>query len=141
MKLPCLIRCLCFSAALFLARAGGASDAAHAIQLPYASVPDQLLNLPPDLSRLPQPVLPRDLPGRRIPELILFSSLADGQLTNRAVPLPEANTLAHLNFQQRRFGRLQAPSGKMSLFNPEVVLVKFRGLPHVSALRVEPMRE
>jgi hypothetical protein len=81
------------------------------------------------------------MPGRRIPELIVFSDLASGQLTNRAVPLPEANTLAHLNFQQKRFGGLQALSGKISLFNPEVVLVKFRGLPHVSALRVEPMRE
>ena len=98
MKLSRLIRCLCFLAALFLARAGSASDAAHAIQLPYAPASDQLLHLPPDLSRLPQPALSRDIPGRRIPETILFSNLAVGQLTNRAVPLPEANTLAHLNF-------------------------------------------
>lgn len=128
-------------AALFLARAGSASDAADAIQLDYAPASDQLLHLPPDLSRLPQPALSRDIPSRRIPDLILYSDLAAGPLTNRAVPLPEANTLAHLNFQQRRFGRLQSASGNISLFNPEVVLVKFRGLAHVSALRVEPMRE
>jgi len=136
-----VIRCLCLLAALFLARAGSPSDAAPTRQLPYAPASDQVLHLPPDLSRLSQPALSRDIPGRRVPELILFSNLAAGQLTNRAMPLPEANTLAPLNFQQRRFGRLQAASGKISLFNPEVVLVKFRGLQHVSALRVEPMRE
>ena len=85
--------------------------------------------------------MPRDIPGRRIPQLTALSDLAAGPLTDRAVPLPEANTLAHLNFQEKRFGRLQATSGEISLFNPEMILVKFRGLPHVSALRVEPMRE
>ena len=57
------------------------------------------------------------------------------------MPLPQANTLAHLNFQQRRFGRLQTENGGSLIFNPEVILVKFRADPQVSALRVEPMRE
>jgi hypothetical protein len=135
------IPCLGIFVVVFLARAGDAPDAHPANQLPYGAVSEQLLKLPPDLSRLPQIAPPRDIPGRRVPELILFSDLASGQLTNRAVPLPEANTLAHLNFQQRRFGRLQATSGAISVFNPEMILVKFRGLPHVRALRVEPMRE
>jgi subtilisin family serine protease len=57
------------------------------------------------------------------------------------VSLPEANTLAHLNYQERRFGRLQNRSGEVVLFNPEIILVKLRSQPQVSALRVEPMRE
>jgi hypothetical protein len=57
------------------------------------------------------------------------------------VALPEANTLAHVHFQQRRFGRLATEEGAILFFNPETVLVKFRGQPLVAALRVEPLRE
>ena len=57
------------------------------------------------------------------------------------MPLPEANTLAHVNFQQRRFGRLAGPSNIVTLFNPQTILVQFRSQPLVAALRVEPMRE
>jgi subtilisin family serine protease len=135
------IQCVGVVALVFLARAGEAAEGGDAKQLPYGAVSDRLLNLPADLARLPQRAPARDIPGRRIPELIMFSELAAGPLTNRAVPLSEANTLAHLNFQQRRFGRLQAGSGAIRVFNPEVVLVQFRGLAQVGALRVEPMRE
>jgi hypothetical protein len=111
-------------------------------QLPYASVPDEVLKLPPDLPSPPRGgQLPREIPGRRIPGLVLFAELGSPQLTNHAVPLPEANTLAHLNYQQRRFGRLLERADKVTLFNPETILVKFRGCAHVGALRVEPMRE
>jgi len=111
-------------------------------QLPYASVSDEVLRLPPDWpDSAPRRQLSRELPGRRIPGLVLFSELASPQLTNHTVPLPEANTLAHLNYQQRRFGRLLESPGKVTLFNPETILLKFRAQAHVSALRVEPMRE
>ena len=59
------------------------------------------------------------------------------ELADRAVPLPEANTLAHVNFQARRFGRLKTRNHETLLFNPETVLVKFRNQAHVGVLRVE----
>gem|GEM_PF-803973 len=83
----------------------------------------------------------REIPGRRLPAVVLWSGLDSPELAQRAVPLPEANTLAHLNYQQRRFGRLQAPDGRQVRFNPEVVLVKFRALAQVAALGLEPGRE
>jgi subtilisin family serine protease len=97
--------------------------------------------LPEDASPLAHRLLPRDIPGRRIPELTAFSELEAPDLVRRAVPMPQANTLAHLNYARRRFGRIQLDSTTTSLFNPEIVLVKFRGEPLVSALRVEPVRE
>jgi len=110
-------------------------------QLAYASLSDEDLGLPPDLpARRSGLKLVREIPGRRIPALVSLSELGLPEVTNRVVPLPEANTLAHLNFQDRRFGRLQAGSNIL-IFNPETVLVKFRAQPYVGALRVEPMGE
>src|ERR1039458_4134308 len=121
----------------------GALAAADApVQLSYAVRSDGDLALPPELrSPASQPRLPPALPGRRIPEVVPFSDLASEPLTKRLVPLPEANTLAHLNYQERRFGRLQIKPGEVVLFNPETVLVRLRSQPHVGALRVEPLRE
>lgn len=119
-----------------------AGDVSLKTQLPYAIMPGEALGLPPDLqANFPQQRLPREIAGRRVPALTLFSELDSPGLANRVVPLPVANTLAHLNFQERRFGRLQSDIGETTLFNPETVLVKFRDLPHVGALRVEQMRE
>jgi subtilisin family serine protease len=81
------------------------------------------------------------IPDRRIPPLSRFSELSSPRLQGKAVLLPQANTLAHLSYQQRRFGRLVSEAGETSLFNPQTILVKFQGARHVSALRVEPMRE
>lgn len=111
------------------------------VQLPYAAATDQELGLPPDLASVARPGLPVDIPGRRIPALVTFSNLSEVNLADYAVPLPEANTRAHVNFQQRRFGRLISEPGTVRFFNPETVLVKFRNRPLVSALRVEPQRE
>jgi hypothetical protein len=86
-------------------------------------------------------MVPYNLAGRRMPALTTFSNLSAVDLPDHAVPLPQANTLAHVNFQERRFGRLAMEQGSVQLFNPESVLVKFRGQPLVSALRVEPLRE
>jgi len=110
-------------------------------QLPYDFATDEALGLPPEVRDRAQQILPREVPGRRIPETTSFGDLTSLQLTNRVVPLPEANTLAHLHFQNRWFGRLQTSDEKMMFFNPEVILVKFHSLLHVGALRVEPMRE
>jgi subtilisin family serine protease len=99
------------------------------------------LGLPSDLASLPCPKLPYDIPGRRIPALTAFSNLFAVDLAARALPLPRANTLAHVNYQARRFGRLATEQRSVLFFNPETVLVKFRGQPLVSALRVEPLRE
>jgi subtilisin family serine protease len=78
--------------------------------------------------------------GRRIPTLTILSQLGDRGLIASAVPLPEADTLAGRNFFDGRFGRVQAGSNA-GLFNPGIILVKFRNLRHVAALRVEPRRE
>lgn len=111
-------------------------------QLPYSAVSDQALELPPDLlTNYPRQTLPREIFGRRIPELVRFPDLASTELTNWIVPLPEANTLAHINYQERRFGRLLAGPGDVRFFNPETILVKLRSQSLVGALRVEPMRE
>ena len=109
-------------------------------QLPYASVTDQELGLPGDVVAQPSPVLPMEIPGRRIPPLTTFSNLFAADLPDRAMPLPRANTRAHGNFQTRHFGRLPTGQGTV-YFNPETILVKFRGQSLVSALRVEPLRE
>lgn len=112
------------------------------IQLPYGSASDAVLGLPADLSGCdPSRKLSRDIPGKRIPDTVAFSELALPGLTNSVIPLPEANTLAHMNYQDRRFGRLQMTNGDIALFNPEVILVKFRSHKYVDALRVEPLRE
>lgn len=83
---------------------------------------------------------PVKLHGRKIPTLTLFSKLGDRELTVGAVPLPEADTLAGRNFFEGRFGRVETESDAR-LFNPEIILVKFRNARHVAALRVEPLRE
>ena len=110
-------------------------------QLPYATASDQELGLPPDRASLPDPRLAYDIPDRCIPAVTIFSNLSSADLAERAVPLPRANTLAHLNYQARRFGRLATEQGAVRFFNPETVLVRFRGQPMVCALRVEPLRE
>jgi Subtilase family len=82
-----------------------------------------------------------EIPGRRIPKIIPFSELLAPQLPAQTIELPTANTLAHVNFHQQRFGILQSSTGETISFNPEIILVKFRDTKHVAALRVEPMRE
>jgi subtilisin family serine protease len=118
------------------------SAAGEGRQLSYATVSDEVLGLPPELTKhSPRPTLPREIPGRHIPAVTLFSDLNSPTLINQAIPLPEANTLAHINFQARRFGRMRMNSGEVKLFNPETILVKFRGQTQVAALRVETNRE
>ena len=123
---------------------GGGSGQAEFLRslLAYITLSEEALGLPKDLVGLEfRDKLSAEVPGRQIPAVTLFSELGSAQLTDRAIPLPEANTLAHLNYQQRRFGRLQVSGGETVLFNPEMVLVKFHGATHVSVVRVEQMRE
>lgn len=86
-------------------------------------------------------IVSSDVPGRRIPAVIKVSALARPDLASRAVPLPEANTLAHVNYHGRRFGRLLTAEGERLLFNPQSILVKFKGQARVSVISVESGRE
>lgn len=70
-----------------------------------------------------------------------MDALDDPDLPRRAVPLPEAETLAAIHFRQQRFGRRRAEDGRVVKFNPEILLVKFHSLPRAAVLRVEPRRE
>lgn len=85
--------------------------------------------------------LPGAIAGRRIPSLTSLSEISQAKLAERAVSLPEANTLAHLNYQIRRFARLLTADGELRLFNPECLLLKLKQHAFVSVLRVEPGRE
>ena len=86
-------------------------------------------------------LLPMQVPGRRVPPTVAASALAASDLVASAVPLTEANTLAHFHFQQRRFGRVQTEAGREVLFNPGVLLVQFRQSQLVSALGVPANQE
>jgi len=77
---------------------------------------------------------------RRTPTVTGFSSLDDRDLSTRAIPLPQADTLAARNFFEGSFGCVQVDNG-LRLFNPGILLVKFRKAQHVAALRVESLRE
>lgn len=102
----------------------------------------QELGLPEDLQRsFPGRLLPREIAGRRIPTLTPESEWLSPRLVARAVPLPEANTLSHVHYQRLDLGRLVGEDGGIRLFNPEILLVKFRKQAHVAALRIEPARE
>jgi len=106
-------------------------------QLATTHLPLEDLQLPPDAPREDwQKPASKAVAGRRIPEKVSLSELASPDLSQRAVPLPQANTLSGFNFHNRRFGRLLTAAGKVQLFNPEIVLVKFKGAPHVAAIRV-----
>ena len=72
-------------------------------------------------------IVSSDVPGRRIPAVIKVSALARPDLASRAVPLPEANTLAHVNYHGRRFGRLLTAEGERLLFNPQSARVGYFG--------------
>jgi subtilisin family serine protease len=115
---------------------------ALAVAVPFAPCPSQPASQPPLWAESADQKLPREIPGRRVPDLVLFDELSAPDLAAKAIALPEANTLAHIHFQTGQFGRAQnvGDSG-VEMFNPECVLVKFRGHEHVDALRVEPMRE
>lgn len=111
-------------------------------QLKTAVLPLDALQSPPASARdeLRKPIT-KTVPGRRIPEMVSLSELDSPDLARRAVPLPEANTLSGFNFQNGRFGRLQSSGGTVQFFNPEIVLVKFKGTRHVAAIRVESGEE
>lgn len=107
----------------------------------YVHVSNSDLGLPSDFGSLSSTPVSREVPGRRIPPVVAFSNLTTHSLASFAVPLPAANTLAHVYFQQRQLGRITFPDGSVSYFNPQTLLVQFRDQPLVSALRVEPGRE
>jgi len=111
-------------------------------QLPEVELTDDQMGLPRDLQawRIGGS-LRADLPGRRIPKVVPFSELDSPGLPENAVSLPEANTLGHVCYQERRFGQARTIDGQTVFFVPQVVLVKFRDVRYVAAIRVEQMRE
>jgi len=135
-------------AALCLILSGGAAESAtpgrtpEARQLPYAELTSGEMGIPEGSPQIQTSYLPdRNVPGRRIPEVVPFSNLAAPDLPSRALPLPKANTLASWNYAQHRFGRIQNADGSMRFFSPQTALVKFRAAARVSAVRLEEMHE
>ena len=111
-------------------------------QLATTDLPLEASQSSPDSARDDmQKLIARRVAGRRIPEKVAISGLGSPNLSERVVPLPEANTLSGFNFHNRRFGRLLTAAGNVQLFNPEIVLVKFKGARHVGAIRVESGQE
>lgn len=82
--------------------------------------------------------LPRELqlPGRRVPEVAPSSIWLTARLRKLAVPLPEANTLAHRNYSDGNLACVEMPGGERRLFNPEMLLIKFAGSPLLAVVRV-----
>lgn len=97
-----------------------------------------------DLAKLGLTPSPQSHPvsrnDHRLPEVTSFSNLGTRDLIARAIPLPKADTLAGRNFFEGRFGRVQTENDAR-LFNPGIILVKFRNAEHVAVLGVEPLRE
>lgn len=83
----------------------------------------------------------REIPGRRVPLVAEREDWCAGGLTNLAIALPEANTLAHLNYLNGQLGCLQRLGGETLFFNPEMLLVKFSAVSLISVVRVEPGQE
>lgn len=88
-----------------------------------------------DAALLPDQI---EIPGRRVPQLASQEIWLAPGLRQRAVALPEANTLAHRNYRTGRLAWREAANQKRSCFNPEMLLVKFRDTPLVSVVHVEP---
>jgi hypothetical protein len=80
------------------------------------------------------------LQTRKVPEVIRMDQIASEEVVRRAIPLAVADTRAGLHFFERRFGSFFA-DGRENLFNPEIVLIKFRDERQVRVLRVEPTQE
>ena len=111
-------------------------------QVVFSGDPHNLLGLPPDIA-VAKAMIPRkrEIPGRRVPRVAEREDWCASGLTNLAVSLPEANTLAHLNYLKGHFGCLQRVGGERMFFNPEMVLVKFSSASLISVVRVELGRE
>jgi len=82
--------------------------------------------------------IPRDtaIPGRRVPRVAPRTCWLTPELRDFAVPLPEANTLAHRNFAAGTLAGLELPNGERRYFNPEALLVKFADAPLIAVVRV-----
>jgi subtilisin family serine protease len=76
------------------------------------------------------------IPGWRVPQTVPWEVWLTPRLRELAVPLPEANTLAHANYLDGKLACLEKPGGERCFFNPEVLLVKFVGSPLLSVVRV-----
>lgn len=100
------------------------------------------LALPANVDRLTFPQIAPAARGYRIPQSLSMTNLMAPDLPLHTLPLPQAGSLlSQFNNHYRRFGRLQTAADQIRLFNPEIVLLKFKGARWVSALRVEAGQE
>jgi subtilisin family serine protease len=83
----------------------------------------------------------REVPGRRIPELVTMQELKNGAWRAKALPLPEANTLDNWYYQQRLFGVLDLGTANPGIFVPQAILLKIRGQEVLAAIRVPQKQE
>ncbi len=83
----------------------------------------------------------QEVPGRRIPEVVTIEELERGAWEDRAVPLPEANTLDNWYYQQRLFGVLDEGTAGRRVFVPQAILLKLREREMLAAIRVPAGRE
>jgi hypothetical protein len=78
----------------------------------------------------------REVPGRRIPEVVSLDELQRGDWGHKTVPLPEANTLDNWYYQQRFFGVLDEGAAGRRVFVPQTVILKLRAQEILAAIRV-----
>lgn len=76
------------------------------------------------------------IPGRRVPRVAQRETWSAAHLREFALPLPEADTRAAANLADGKLACLEQPDGERCFFNPEMLLVKFLGMPLVSVVRV-----
>jgi len=117
---------------------GGALDAKEPPRLTYVTLGgDELAKFGLDPISLSRPLVSNN---RRIPPVTSISDLGDSGLSARSILLPEADTLAARHLFEGQFGCLKTESDAR-LFNPGIILVKFRNTAQVAALGVESLRE
>jgi len=108
----------------------------------YLRLTAEEMGLPTDLASVPaESTTVPEVSERRIPAIVTAAQLAATDLSRVGVPLPEANTLSQVYFQQGLFGQSRERGSAVVHFVPQVVLIKPRGALHVVALRVEPFTE
>jgi hypothetical protein len=83
----------------------------------------------------------REVPGRRIPEMVTIKELENGAWRRKAVPLTEANTLDNWYYQQRLFGVLDDGTASPDIFVPQDILLKLSHQEVLAAIRVPERQE
>ncbi|MCF7708725.1 MAG: S8 family serine peptidase [Verrucomicrobia bacterium] len=75
------------------------------------------------------------------PRIVTLSNLNTPALRESTTPLSQADTLSARNYRLRFFGRIQTATGRIHLFNPQTILLKFHSNRFASVLYTGKMRE